>query len=147
MTHARPKLAALAVVLRADAVLLVQRKNPPDAGLWGFPGGHVELGESALEAAARELVEETGVHAHPQRYLTNVDVITRDTNGAVAHHFLLAAVLCDYVAGTPEARDDARAAAWVPIADLRAGRLACSERVDTVLEAALAQRVAALSPP
>lgn len=147
MTQPRPKLAALAVVLRADAVLLVQRNNPPDAGLWGFPGGHVELGESALDAAARELTEETGIRANPLRYLTNVDVITHDSNGAVVHHFLLAAVLCDYLDGTPEARDDARAAAWVPIAEIRAGRLDCSERVDLVLEAALAARTGALTPP
>ena len=43
MTKA-PKVAALAVIVRADQVLLVRRKNKPDAGLWGFPGGHVDLG-------------------------------------------------------------------------------------------------------
>ncbi|OWJ87584.1 NUDIX domain-containing protein, partial [Paracoccus yeei] len=55
---ARPVLAALAVLIDHDPdhgprVLLVQRRNPPDAGLWGFPGGHVEPGETALAAAAR----------------------------------------------------------------------------------------------
>ena len=37
----RPVVAALAVTLRGPAVLLVQRRNPPDAGLWGFAGGKV----------------------------------------------------------------------------------------------------------
>ncbi len=57
----RPKLAVLAVCLHEGKFLLVQPPNPPDAGLWGFPGGHVELGETLVEAAARELHEETGV--------------------------------------------------------------------------------------
>ena len=81
-----PKVAALAVTVRADQVLLVKRKNEPDAGLWGFPGGHVELGETALFAAARELREETSVIGRPLQYLTNVDVIVRDECGFVTFH-------------------------------------------------------------
>ena len=65
----RPKLGAIAVVVRNDHVLLARRGKEPDAGLWGFPGGHVELGETALQAAVRELREETGVEAHPLGYL------------------------------------------------------------------------------
>ncbi|WP_424974885.1 NUDIX hydrolase [Dinoroseobacter sp. S124A] len=133
-----PTLAALAVVLRGDEVLLVQRRNPPDAGLWGFPGGHVELGETALEAAVRELAEETRVTATADRYLTNVDVITRCPEGTVEFHFLLAAVLCTYVSGTPQADDDARDAAWWPVSDILAGHLPCSDRVALVLRHALA---------
>ncbi|MEM1077924.1 MAG: NUDIX hydrolase [Pseudomonadota bacterium] len=133
-----PKLAALAVVLHEDAVLLVKRRNPPDAGLWGFPGGHVELGETALEAAARELAEETGVTAIAERYLTNVDVITHGPDGKVEFHFLLAAVLCRYVTGEPRADDDVSDAAWWPIAAVTSGALPCSDRVGLVLRHALA---------
>ncbi|MGV6850187.1 MAG: NUDIX domain-containing protein, partial [Marinibacterium sp.] len=68
-----PRLGALAVVLRDGHVLLARRANPPDAGLWGFPGGHVEPGETGLAAAVRELAEETGVIARPVDYLTNID--------------------------------------------------------------------------
>ena len=97
----RPKLGAIAVVVHEGQTLLVQRRNPPNAGQWGFPGGHVELGETALEAAARELLEETGVTATPTGYLANVDVITQSPDGAVQHHYLLAAVQCTYISGTP----------------------------------------------
>ena len=137
-----PRLAALAVTLDGDGgqVLLVQRRNPPDAGLWGFPGGHVEPGETALAAAARDLAEETGVIARPRAYLDNIDVIERGGDGALRFHFLLAAVLCDYVSGQPVAGDDARDAAWVPVADVLADRLPLSTRVGDTLRKALAQR-------
>ena len=39
--------------------LLVQRGNPPNAGRWSFPGGKLELGETTLDGARRELAEET----------------------------------------------------------------------------------------
>ncbi|WP_322890737.1 MULTISPECIES: NUDIX hydrolase [unclassified Yoonia] len=115
---ALPRLGAIAVVLHHDRVLLVRRKNPPDAGLWGFPGGHVDAGETALAAAARELAEETGVVARPVRYLTNLDIIRRDTAGALQFHFLLAVVLCDYVSGTPVAADDVSEAGWIAVTDV-----------------------------
>ena len=47
-----PRLGALAVVLSDTHALLVRRGKEPDRGLWGCPGGHVEPGESALQAAA-----------------------------------------------------------------------------------------------
>ncbi len=132
-----PRLAALAVVLDGDRVLMVQRRNPPDAGLWGFPGGHVEPGETALAAAAREALEETGVTAIPRLYIDNIDVIRRDDDGALRYHFLLAAVLCDYVSGQPQAADDAMDAGWVATADVLAGRLPQSASVAATLQKAL----------
>lgn len=132
-----PKLAALAVVLRDDEVLLVKRRNEPDAGLWGYPGGHVDLGETALEAAARELQEETGVIARPLSYLTNIDAIQWGNEGAVEFHFLLAAVLCAFEVGEPAADDDVMDARWWPIKEVLAGAVSCSADVDTVLELAV----------
>ena len=118
----RPVLGAIAVVCRhfdgADHVILVQRGKAPNAGWWGFPGGHVELGETALQAAARELQEETGVIAEPLEYLTNVDVRARSTDGAVQRQYLLAVVLCAYVSGEPVPDDDAEQAEWIPVAEI-----------------------------
>ena len=112
---ARPVLGAIAVVVCAGRVLLVRRKKDPDAGKWGFAGGHVERGETALAAAARELHEETSVVATPVQYLTNLDIITRDARGIVEHHFLLAAVLCRYESGTPVPSDEVSHAEWVEV--------------------------------
>lgn len=41
----------------AREILLMRRS---DNGLWGLPGGYVDAGESVAQAAAREVLEETG---------------------------------------------------------------------------------------
>ena len=133
-----PSLAAIAVVLRDNRVLLARRGKSPDKGLWGYPGGHVEWGETALAAAARELREETGVVARPEGYLTNVDVLRRGADGTAQAHFLLAAVRCTYVSGTARAADDVTAVQWADFSDVETGALGMSDQVAEIL--ALARR-------
>ncbi len=108
----RPIPAALAVVRRGAQFLLVRRQNRPNAGLWGFPGGKIELGETVMEAAIRELREETGIEAEARDTLTSVDVIIRDETGLLQHHYLLVAIVCDYVSGEAFAADDVSEAEW-----------------------------------
>ncbi|MBV1926040.1 MAG: NUDIX hydrolase [Rhodobacteraceae bacterium] len=135
----RPQLGAIAIVIRNDQVLLAKRRKNPDSGLWGFPGGHVELGETALAAAARELQEETGIVANPIEYLTNIDLLIHNPDGSVALHYLLAGVLCDYVSGTLQAADDVSDARWFNCDDVRAGSVQMSERVAEFVDMALAR--------
>lgn len=132
----RPVLGALAVVLRDGHALLARRGKEPDAGLWGFPGGHVELGETALDAAVRELREETGIAAEALEYLTNIDVLRHDADGRPSVHYLLAAVLCDYVDGTPVADDDIVDARWVALDVIAKGGLPMSDRVHDIADMA-----------
>ncbi|MEC7761936.1 MAG: NUDIX hydrolase [Pseudomonadota bacterium] len=119
--------AALSVVLRDGHVLLVRRRNPPDAGLWGYPGGKVDPGETPEQAAVRELAEETGVVARAGRVLDIIEV------QAEGFHYAMHAVACTYVAGEPMAADDVSDAAWVPCDDAAGGRLKMSDRVVEVL--------------
>ncbi|HEY9211792.1 MAG TPA: NUDIX hydrolase [Ancylobacter sp.] len=112
MTTVRPIPAVLAVVVRNGHVLLVRRANPPDQGLWGLPGGRMELGETHLEAALRELEEETGIEADAPRLLTVLDFIEHDSGGRLAHHFAMIAVLCRWHSGEAVAADDALEARW-----------------------------------
>jgi len=58
--HISPLAGAGAVVLRKGKILLLKRH---DDGLWAIPGGLVEVGETAAEAAQRELWEEVGIQA------------------------------------------------------------------------------------
>ena len=139
-----PRLGAIAVVLRGDQVLLVQRGKDPGRGLWGYPGGAVEWGETAAEAAIRELREETGVIATPGPLIGHSDVIHREAHtdqgtakGEVTHHFFLAATLCTYVSGEPVAADDAADAKWVPHEVVLKEKLPMSADVGRVLEQAL----------
>ena len=126
------------MVVRGDRVLLVRRRNEPDAGLWGFPGGHVEPGETCGECAAREAAEETGVVVLPRGLLTNVEVVRRRGPRGPGFHFVLVAVACDHVSGEPEAADDVSEARWVAVADVPAGRLALSQHVETLVSLAVA---------
>ncbi len=49
------------IVWRRHQVLLGQRLPASDEPCWQFPGGRLEAGESILQCAARELLEETGL--------------------------------------------------------------------------------------
>lgn len=127
-----PKIGAIAVLLHEGRFLLVQRGKDPGRGQWGFPGGHVELGETAKAAAIRELEEETSVIATAGDYLTAVDVIGKSEAGDLLYHYLLAVVPCTYVSGTATAGDDAAAAEWIDIADILSGDRPLSEGVARV---------------
>jgi 8-oxo-dGTP pyrophosphatase MutT (NUDIX family) len=64
--HLRPQRrrnAARVVILHAEAVLLLADTDPglPGTRWWVTPGGGIDAGESAAEAAVRELAEETGL--------------------------------------------------------------------------------------
>jgi 8-oxo-dGTP diphosphatase len=56
-----PKLVAGAIFEFDGGIVLIQRSIEPGYGRWTFPGGFVERGEVAEEAAARETLEETGL--------------------------------------------------------------------------------------
>ncbi|MGE5547609.1 MAG: NUDIX hydrolase [Solirubrobacterales bacterium] len=128
---AHPLPAVLAMVVRDGKVLLVRRGREPNAGIWGLPGGLVDLGEGIPEAAVRELREETGVEAEAGAIVDVFDAVTRDGEGRVRYHYVLIAVQCRWLAGEPTAGDDAAEAGWFSPADL-AG-MPCAPRLSVLL--------------
>lgn len=113
-----------AVVTSNAHVLLVQRGKAPGKDLWALPGGFLELTETTLQSALRELREETGlrlteanaqpraqaVFDHPQRSL-------RGRTISHAFHFELA---LGSQLPPVHAADDAQACRWVAVNELRA---------------------------
>lgn len=134
-----PVAATIAVVVCDDRVLLVRRANPPDAGLWGFPGGKIQAGETLSAAALRELREETSLVAEAGPVLTTLDAFDYGENGQLRHHFILVAVLCRCCHGETEIRagDDALEARWFVTCDLIREPPPLSEGVLDVLQLAL----------
>src|SRR6476661_7055577 len=61
-----------AAIVDGDRVLVAQRSGGPYDGLWEFPGGKVEPGESDLSALVREIGEELGVQIAPQAFVGEV---------------------------------------------------------------------------
>jgi ADP-ribose pyrophosphatase YjhB (NUDIX family) len=107
-----PRLGVSACVWRDGSVLLIRRAKPPLAGVWSLPGGHVDPGETALEAAHRELHEETGVTAGLTHLVGLYDIIRRDDRDRLTVHYAIACYAGLWLAGEPRAGDDALAPRW-----------------------------------
>ena len=121
--YPRPALAVDCVVFGLDEaslkVLLIQRDRAPFAGAWALPGGFVEEGESPLQAARRELEEETGLGRVYLEQLFTFGRPGRDPRGWVVSVAHLA--LVNTRGRRPVAASDAREAGWF---DVR-GRVGC----------------------
>ena len=113
-----PRCGASAAICRGAEVLLVQRGKGPLRGLWSLPGGHIEPGEMARDAALREIREESGIEAELGGLLDIHEVLRRDAGGQLTAHYLLVVFFGRWLAGEPAAGDDAAAARLVPMAAL-----------------------------
>ncbi len=115
---ARPICGVGVVVRQGDAVLLIQRGNPPRRGDWGLPGGVVELGETLREAAQREVREECGIEIALGDVIDAVDLLQRDDAGRLQYHYILVDFVAAYASGDVRAASDVLDARWVAPRDL-----------------------------
>ncbi len=116
----RPWVGIGVVAFRGDAVLLARRAKPPRMGHWSLPGGAQHLGETAEEAARRELREETGIEVGPLLLAAVVDAVTRDAAGAVRFHYTIVDFAAEWLSGEARAMDDAQEVSWAPLDGLHA---------------------------
>jgi len=85
------------IIDNQNRILLQKRSEQKDA--WGFPGGAMELGESAEETAIREIYEETGLMVKVERLLGVYSKYTDHyPNGDVAQPVVIM-FLCSVVEG------------------------------------------------
>lgn len=109
----RPFLAASCAVLRDDRVMLAARARPPLDRVFSLPGGLVEAGETAAEAALRELREETGVEADLIGFVAPIEFIAPDEDGRTRHHFVILTHAARWRAGEGEPGEEALEIRWV----------------------------------
>jgi 8-oxo-dGTP pyrophosphatase MutT (NUDIX family) len=108
----------VAVRAPGDRLLLVRRC---DSGVWELPGGRVDVGENAVEAAVRETLEEAGVRVVVTGLVglfSDPGLVIRSRGGEVRQQF---AVLfrARAVGGVPRADlEETSEAAWVAIGDI-----------------------------
>jgi 8-oxo-dGTP diphosphatase len=118
-TYAYPRIALTVdvAVLHAEgdtaSVLLIERAREPFLGAWALPGGFVEPGERLLQAALRELREETGLSLEAATFVGVCDAPERDPR----EHTIATAFVALLGGARPVVapRDDARAVTWAPL--------------------------------
>jgi 8-oxo-dGTP diphosphatase len=121
-------------------VLLIRRGREPARGAWSLPGGRVERGERLLDAAAREVLEETGLDVEVHELVEVVELLFPD------FHY----VVMDYLATprairpVPLAGDDADDARWVALEELEV--YGVTEAVTRVVAKASASARARVTP-
>jgi ADP-ribose pyrophosphatase YjhB (NUDIX family) len=123
----RPIVGIGVAVLRPGAgvpeVLLVRRGKPPNIGSWALPGGGQELGETAADAARREILEECGLRLGEVHLAANVDSIHRDSAGRVRFHYTIIDFAALWQGEEAVAGDDVSHVEWAPVDALEAYRL------------------------
>lgn len=101
-----PNAASVAIIKR-NSVLLIKRAYPPYRGLWTLPGGRLEHGETAEQAAARELMEEMALVVENLLHV-ETQTLTSSRGG-----WRLAVFVTDSFVGDVKVSDEIATHAWV----------------------------------
>jgi 8-oxo-dGTP diphosphatase len=108
-------VSAVALIDRDGRVLLAQRpKGKSMAGLWEFPGGKVEQGETPEAALIRELDEELGI----ETWSSCLAPLTFASHSYPDFHLLMPLFACRKWQGQPASKEG-QALKWVRPAELR----------------------------
>jgi ADP-ribose pyrophosphatase YjhB (NUDIX family) len=114
------RLAAYAVCIEGDRVLLARHVSPGGVSTWTLPGGRVEHGEDPFDAVIREVAEETGCDAVAERLLgvdSRVIAPADRSAGLPAHQNVGIFYLVRITGGQlrPEPDGEIAESAWTPL--------------------------------
>jgi 8-oxo-dGTP diphosphatase len=113
----RIRCAGAIVFDELGRLLLVQRGQEPNQGRWTLPGGRCEPGESAAAAAAREVLEETGLQVVTTQLVGQV-VLPGPGPDRHAAEYAVDDFAGTLVGGRLQPGDDAADARFVPVEEL-----------------------------
>lgn len=107
------KTIGVGVIWNEQRQILIDRRLQTGVlgGLWEFPGGKIEPGETVEECIKREIWEELGIAIEVGKHLITIEhIYTHLHVTLIVHH-------CDYVSGTPQPLecDEVR---WVTLAEI-----------------------------
>jgi 8-oxo-dGTP pyrophosphatase MutT (NUDIX family) len=131
------EFSAGGVVVRGDDVVVIvpTRRAADGSRVLALPKGHVDPGETPIEAATREVREETGIVAAPVRELGESRYWYRRDGRTIAK--AVAFFLFDFVEGDIADHDDeVEEVRWIPLADAQSALSHAAER--EMVELALA---------
>ncbi len=106
----KPYFTVCALLENDGRFLFVQENNGRDRGKWGLPGGHVELGETIIDAVRREVYEEVGIDSEPTQLL---HVSEQSQRGRITFTFMVRYQPPDFFVG-----DHIRAYLWLTQAEI-----------------------------
>ena len=115
----RPLVGAGAVVHRGNKVILIRRKHPPNERKWALPGGLVELGERVQDAAAREVLEETGLKIEVEGLLDVATDIHVDRGSKLEYHYVLVDYVAKPVSGRLRLNAESSGSGWFSAQELK----------------------------
>lgn len=111
-SHTGPRLAVSAGIFRDGKILLVRRAREPAKGVYTFPGGRVEFGESLTEALTREIREETGLVIEIVGLAGYREALPPRTGGH--GHFVILPFAARWIANDVSLNDELDDARWLP---------------------------------
>lgn len=81
-------LVASVSIISEDEVLIIKESKPTATDKWGFPSGHIEYGEDILDAAQREVEEETGLEVRLISSTGVYNFVSSTNDQVILFHFI-----------------------------------------------------------
>ena len=118
--YPRPAVTVDIIVVtdeKMPRLLLIKRKNPPCMGAWALPGGFMDMDETLIQAANRELFEETGLKNLKLEQFYTFSKVDRDPRGRTISTVFYTKVSSE-IGNQAVANDDAAELEWFNVSEL-----------------------------